>query len=69
MTQHALYVQGALLYRDPVVKGLNALPSDHAKNRLDIEGFGLFMGGELTGYWGLIVWEKWYQGNGGPFLP
>lgn len=52
-----------------VVKELNALPSDHANSRLDIEGLGLFMGGELTGYWGLIVWEKYYQGNGGPFLP
>ena len=41
-----------------MVKGLNAVSFDLAKNRLDIEGLGLFMGGELTGYWELIVWEK-----------
>ena len=32
-------------------------------------GLGLFLGGELTGYWGLTVWEKLYQGNAGHFLP
>ena len=52
-----------------MVKELNALPSDHAKSRLDIEGIGLFMGEELTGYWGLTMWEKLYQGNAGRFLP
>ena len=37
------------------VIGLNAVPSDHEKSRLDILGLGLFLGGELTGYWGLTM--------------
>lgn len=49
--------------------GLNAVPFDHEKGRLDITGLGLFLGGGLTGYWGLIMWEKLYQGNAGCFLP
>ena len=41
-----------------VIIGLNDVPSAYAKSNLDIKGLGLFMGGELTGYWELIVWEK-----------
>ena len=55
--------------RPPWVLGLNVVPSDHEKGRLDIMGLGLFLGGELTGYWGLTIWEKLYQGNAGHFLP
>lgn len=46
-----------------VVKELNALPSDHANSRLDIEGLGLFMGGSWTGYWGLIVFGEIVPGK------
>ena len=44
------------------------LPSNPEKSRLDIKGLRLFMGGELTGYWGLLMWLKLYIGNAGHFL-